>query len=789
MANSSARPGGRPWILVAVMVALGGWLAVWGGKLASLGGSLYYVLAGVAVLATALLAFRRDARAAWVYAGLTVATIVWALVETGGYPWALLPRIVPVAALGLWFWLPWTRRSLGLGGAAALVGPALFVTSLALVAGMHLVTAWKPATVASRTAPAGTPASTEWTEYGGNPSANRFVAADQINRDNVDQLEVAWTFRTGDAPTPTDPAFAGSTFQNVPLVLDDVMYVCTPHNVVIALDADTGREIWRFDPKADTTGIAHRVCRGVAVHETPGDGACASRLLFGTLDNRLMAIDRRTGRPCADFGVDGAVDIKPGLGEFPRGMYYPTSPPIIAGDLAVMGAFIFDSQTTDAPPGVTRAYDVHTGKLMWAFDYVSPVSIKEPGPDVQFRRGTANYWSVGTYDAELGLIYLPTGNTSPDFYGGHRTPEMEKFASSIVALDAKTGDVRWSYQTVYHDIWDFDIGSQPVLAELDTPAGKVPALYAPTKRGEIFVLDRRTGKPLREVTEKKTPQGAAPGDWVTPTQPFSTGFPSFAPADLRESDMWGATPLDQLWCRIRFKSARYEGQFTPQSLQGSVVYAGSFGVIDWGSVSLDPERGLMIVNTSALPYYQKLIPRDVADSYGVKPYGTAKPGDPPPDKRSFKMFAQKNTPFAIDSFGFLSPLGYPCHQPPWGTMAAIDLKTDKVIWQRPLGTTRDAAPLGLSLPVGVFNLGGTVTTRGGVTFVGGTIDYYLRAFDTETGAELWKGRLPAGAQTNPISYVSGRTGRQYVVTAAGGHGTMRTKFGDHVVAFALPKKD
>ena len=510
---------------------------------------------------------------------------------------------------------------------------------------------------------------------------------------------------------------------------------------------------------------------------------------MGTLDNRLLALDAKTGRLCEDFGAHGFVDLKLGLGldAYPKGYYYPTSPPLIVGHIAVVGSFILDNQSIDMPPGVVRGYDVRSGRLLWAWDVVSPTSIKNPPPDTTYRRSTANYWSIGSANAALGLLFIPTGNVPPDFFAGKRPPELERYPSSIVALDVESGDVRWSFQTVHHDIWDFDIGSQPVLVDFKTPQGPVPALIAPTKRGEIFVLDQRTGSPLTEVVEKHVPQGAAVGDRTSPTQPYSTGFPSFAPADLTEADMWGATPIDQMWCRVRFKKSRYEGQFTPQSVQGTVVYAGSFGIIDWGSVSVDPERGLMIVNTSQLPYYQRLIPRDDANRLGVKPYGRRNPGDPPPDRSTFTYFAQEGTPYAIDSWAFLAPTGFPCNQPPWGRIAAVDLNTRRVIWQRPLGTTRDVAPLGIALPTGVFNLGGTVTTRGGVTFVGATIDNYLRAFDTETGRELWAGRLPAGGQANPISYVSAKSGRQFVVIAAGGHATLRTQPGDYVIAYALPK--
>lgn len=803
MTMHPADRGSRPYVLILVLVIVGAVLAFGGIRLIAAGGSWYYLLGGLAMLASAFLAWQRDAKAAWIYAGFTTATILWAIWETKFYPWAMMPRVVAPAVLGVWFAMPWVKRGLRLPGAAAAAGPVLLVVALALIAAGHFAQAFHPIASGNRAGAHGTPASTDWPEFGGPAAATRFTEADQINRENVHSLEVAWTYRTGDVKSATDPSFANSPFELTPLKVGDSLYLCTPHNVMIAIDADTGQERWRYDPKVDTTGAPHLVCRGVAYHadaENGGNasngsvtattgGACAARLLMGTIDNRLLAVDAKSGQPCADFGTNGAVDLKPGLGleDFPKGYYYVTSPPVIVGHVAIIGSFILDNQSTNMPPGVVRAYDVKSGALLWAWDVASPTSIKNPPADTQYRRGTANYWSVGSGNAELGLFFIPTGNVPPDFFAGHRTADLERYPSSIVALDVESGDVRWSFQTVHHDIWDFDLGSQPVQLDLKTAEGEVPALFVPTKRGEIFVLDQRTGKPITEVTEKKVPQDPAHGDWLSPTQPYSTGFPSFAPDDLRESDMWGATPVDQLWCRIRFKQSRYGGQFTPQSTDGAVVYAGSFGIIDWGSVSVDPERSLMIVNSSELPYYQRLLPREAAEKMGVKPYGRRKPSDPPPDKSTFTYFAQEGTPYAIDSWAFLSPLGFPCNQPPWGRIAAIDINTRKVIWRRPLGTTRDVAPLGIPLPTGVFNLGGSVTTRGGVTFIAATIDNFLRAFDTETGAELWSGRLPAGGQANPISYVSAKSGKQFVVIAAGGHGTLRTKPGDYVVAFALPK--
>ncbi len=579
-----------------------------------------------------------------------------------------------------------------------------------------------------------------------------------------------------------------------PLKIDDALYLCTSQNTAISIDADTGKEIWRYDPKIDPTGLNHRVCRGLSYAATGGEGLCARRLLMGTIDDRLIAMDLTTGRPCPGFGNGGTVDLKEGLGPFPPAYHYVTSPPAIVRNVAVIGAFVYDNQSTDEPSGVIRAYDVTSGKLVWAWDVVHPDPVPPLKPGEVYARDTPNSWTVNSADEKLGLVYIATGGAPPDFYGGDRAKDQDKYGSSIVALDAATGKLRWAFQTTHHDVWDYDVGSQPVLIDFDTPQGRVPAVLAPTKRGEIFVLDRRTGKPLTQVVERKVPTyDPPPGEQLSPTQPFSTGFPSFAPKDLIEAAMWGATPIDQMLCRIAFRSRRYDGQYTPGSTGGAIHYPGSVGVLDWGSVAVDPGRGIAIVNASYMPYADKLVPRATANAEGIVPANTP-PGKVtthpyvPPNAHAWTS-AQAGTPFAVETAPFLSPLGFPCHQPPWGVIAAIDLKTHQILWKQPFGTSRGHAPLNLALPVGIFNQGGSVTTAGGVTFIAAAIDGYIRAYETTTGRELWKADLPAGGQANPMSYVSRKTGRQYVVIAAGGHAELATGGGDAVVAFfALPPK-
>jgi quinoprotein glucose dehydrogenase/quinate dehydrogenase (quinone) len=444
------------------------------------------------------------------------------------------------------------------------------------------------------------------------------------------------------------------------------------------------------------------------------------------------------------------------------------------GGTIVLGSFILDGYSTGEPAGVIRGYDAITGALRWAWD--PGAADENPAAGIPYSRGSPNAWSVLSGDPSLGLVYVPMGNATPDFVGQHRSRYDDRYSSAVVALDAKTGVRRWSFQTVHHDLWDYDIGSQPVLFDMPMPDGTaVPALAQPTKQGDIYILDRRTGKPLTEVVERAVPQGSVPGESYAPTQPYSSGFPSFSPPALRERDMWGATAFDQLWCRIRYRSLDYRGKFTPPSLRGTLQYPGNYGVIDWGSVSIDPLRKTMIVNSSYLPLINTLIPRSDA---------------PAPDSPGAHGFysPQLGTPFAADPQQFLSPLGIPCNAPPWGLLTAIDLTGRAISWQRPFGTTHDHAPFGIAVP-GAFNLGGSVTTASGLTFIGASIDQYLRAFDTRSGRELWRGRLPAGGQAGAMTYISPKTRRQYVVIAAGGHQLLKTGLGDYLQAFALPRSN
>jgi quinoprotein glucose dehydrogenase len=615
----------------------------------------------------------------------------------------------------------------------------------------------------------------DWPQWGRTLSGTRYSPATQIHVGNVAQLQIAWSFHTGDDPAQKQDARNLPAFEATPLKIGRSLFLCTPHNIIIAVDAETGALRWRFDPETDTHGHYLVTCRGVAYYESDALQLtkCRRRILAATLDARLLALDADTGKPCQDFGKQGVVSLREGLGEILPGYYSVTSAPLVVRGLVITGALVLDNMSTDEPSGVVRAYDAVTGELRWAWDPAveGPRSALPAG--ATYSRGSPNAWSEFSADSSLGLVFVPTGNRSPDYWGAWRSPTEERYSSAVVALDIDTGRVRWFFQTVHHDLWDYDVASQPVLMDFPTAAGLVPALIQATKSGQLFVLDRRTGQPLTRVEERPVPGNAAPGERLSPSQPFSVGMPSLHPQTLTEADLWGLTPIDRYFCVREFRKRRHEGLFTPPSTQGTITYPMNLGASSWGSVSIDEERQILIANTNRLASIVQLIPRAAADrreAAGETLY-----------------WPQRNTPYAAMVTPFLSPLGVPCTPPPWGLLTAIDLKTRKILWQRPLGNTRDLAPLGIERPYGVPNTGGSLVTAGGLTFVAATTDRYFRAFDTTTGKELWRADLPAGGQATPMTYVSEGGGRQFVVIAAGGHQHLGSRLGDYVIAYALPK--
>jgi len=794
--NTSPSPDGHsrprpPRIFASFLLLIGLVLAVGGVRLATLGGSLYYVVAGVLLIASAILLWRGAQNGAYLYWLLTAGTVVWALLESGFDGWALAPRVLPFLVLGLLLLRPNTRRALGMPVSKPLFkSRTTWLAIGALVAICSIVAVNEPYKTFPFPARAGDSqiAARDWQHWGGTAAGTRYVPFDQINASNVEKLQVAWTYRTG----------VGGAFKATPLQIGDTLYVCLARNIIAALDADSGAERWRFDPELKDSKVGFTTtCRGVTYFKAPAPPAdCPERILTATTDARLIAIDAKTGKRCSDFGTNGEVTLLAGMGDVKPGFYYVTSPPTLAKGVAVLGGWVADNVETQEPSGVVRGFDPVSGRLLWAWDLGRPDVLTAPPEGQTYTRGTPNAWSVFSADDALGLVYIPTGNATPDYYGGHRTPESERFASSVVALDAATGGVKWSFQTTHHDIWDYDVPSQPVLVDLPNGDGSVtPALVAPTKRGELFLLDRRSGKALAAVEEKPVPQTDLPDEKTAPTQPFSTGMPSFGNDPVTEAKMWGLTPIDQMFCRIQFRKLRYEGPLTPPSLRGSLQYPGFAGGMNWGSVAIDEPDGVMIVNALHIGNHVKLYPRAEVTDKTVLGFGGG---------------YQTGTPYAAYTTPFLSPIFAPCQQPPYGELAAIDLQSRQTLWRRPLGTANEMGPLGLKIklriPMGVPYSAGTIVTQGGLIFVGGTMDRHMRALDIKTGKELWSDFMPNTAQATPMSYVAPQSGRQFVVItvpAIGGDDESHvaeqkagpdtqpmqktSDSGGWVIAYALPK--
>lgn len=621
----------------------------------------------------------------------------------------------------------------------------------------------------------------QWGSYGGDPGGNRHSPLTQINRRNVGQLEIAWTYRTGELGA----GFARAdklAFEATPVLVRDSLYLSTPTNIVIALDPASGQQRWRYDPRIDRARrYSEATSRGVSswIDEAADPTApCAHRIIMGTLDARLIALDGRTGRPCRDFGNGGKINLNEGVREGSTGNYLVTSPPAIYRNIVIVGSAIGDNGGVEMQRGIVRAFDARSGKQRWAWDPI-PTSNDEAArrgwqPKSAQRTGAANAWSVLSVDAGRGLVFVPTGSASPDFFGGERTGD-NLYANSLVALHAETGAVAWHRQLVHHDVWDYDVPAQPMLIDIDRDNKSIPAVVQATKTGMLFVFDRETGEPVFEVVERPVPQSDVAGEVTSPTQPFPATPPLASHAAVTPQDAWGLTFYDRGKCRDLISRYRSEGIFTPPSLQGTIQSPGFAGGVNWGSTAFDSERQLVIAAVNHVPMVVTLVPRDQFD--------TARRSDAWPDS---EFAAQTGTPYGMRRELLASPFGLPCTAPPWGTLAAVDLRRNAIRWQVMLGSTRDMTPWFIPSPtLGMPNMGGPIVTDGGLAFIGAAMDNYLRAFDVDTGRELWKGRLPAGGQATPMSYQV--NGRQFVVIAAGGHGGLDTRQGDYVVAFALPE--
>ncbi len=645
----------------------------------------------------------------------------------------------------------------------------------------------------------------EWPAYGGNAAGTRHSAAAQITPTNVGELEEAWRFRTGEL----GEGFANQenlTFEATPILVGDTLYFSTAFGKVFAVDARTGQQRWRYDAQINPAiDYAETASRGVSywrdaqVDATPGPaphpalratpsppggarGECLERIFFGTLDARLIALDAATGKPCNGFGDKGAINLRKGVRSVEPGEYTITSPPAIVGDVIVSGSAIGDNGATNLELGVVRGFDARTGRQLWAWDPMPRAAmLPKDAANANFGEideqraqwtGGANAWTVLSADVERDLVFVPTGAPSPDFYGGAR-PGDTRFANSLVALRASTGRIVWGRQLVHHDLWDYDIASQPLLIDLERDGKKIPAVVQPTKHGQVFVLHRETGAALFPIHERAVPKSDIEGERASTTQPFSS-LPSLVPnGPVTEADAWGFTAWDRNSCKEKMRGLRSEGLFTPPSLRGTIMRPGYAGGSNWGSASFDPARQRVIFNVMDLPMVVAMVPRAEfeaqRDSEAYEDYDFSR---------------QRGTPYGMRRGLLASSLGVPCTAPPWGKLIALDLAKGSIAWSQPLGTTRDLAPWPMWNIRGVPNIGGSITTASGLIFIGATTDNFLRAFRTDDGTELWKARLPAGGQATPMTYVRG--GRQYVVIAAGGHGGLETTPGDYVIAFALP---
>ncbi|MGY1424849.1 glucose/quinate/shikimate family membrane-bound PQQ-dependent dehydrogenase [Lysobacter sp. A289] len=850
-----------PMITGAVFLVIGLALVGGGGWLVLLGGSWYYLLAGLGFALVGVLLCMRRRMALILYALLMLATLVWALWESGLDWWPLASRLGVPFLLGIWLLLPWARRGLDQHH-SRITGPdrqpaprSSWIPLAAVVIATLLlsVTSWwndphriegnapgsRPATGAITEA---VPAD-EWHAYGRTQQGQRYSPLTQLTPANVADLEVAWTYRTGDfLGQPGDPV--ETTFEVTPLKVGNRLFLCTPHQSVIALDATTGEEVWRLDPKIQgKLALQHLTCRGLsyaakpadtgdnvdnaATSANPGDhpeladdalaandgtspvsgtqtdagnesatsqrtpsgapvavthlpiaDSCSAQLFMPTADGRLISINPENGKVCPNFGDGrGQIDLWQNMPNVNPGSYYSTSPVVVTDSLVIVGGTVLDNVSVNEASGVIRAFDVDTGELAWNWDSGNPDDTAPLGPGENYTPSSPNSWSISSVDEALGLVYVPLGNQPPDQWGGDRSESVERFSSAVVALDLATGQVRWVFQTVHHDLWDYDVPAQPTLIDLTMDGRTVPALVQPTKQGDLFVLDRRTGEPLLPVTEMPAPQGAAEGDWTASTQPVSAL--SFNPPPLTGADMWGATLFDQLACRIALRKLRYEGRYTPPSEQGSLIYPGNFGVFNWGGIAVDPVRQIAFAMPTYLAFTSTLVPREDDETLYVQPGGAPPHGALPSLNENF------GAPFAVEMGPFLSPVGLPCQQPPWGYVAAADLTTGKVIWQHRNGTVRDLSPVPLPFRMGVPGIGGPIMTGGGVAFLSGNLDDYVRGYDVTTGKQLWQQRLPAGGQATPMTY-TGTDGRQYLVVVAGGHGSLGTTPGDYVIAYALP---
>jgi quinoprotein glucose dehydrogenase len=639
-------------------------------------------------------------------------------------------------------------------------------------------------------------AAQDWPVWGGNSAGTRFSPLDQITTDNVGELQVAWQVRTGAVAGHTEDVNHFAGFQADPILTPaeagQSLVVCTPFNEVLALDPVTGAERWRFDPQIRLGGygsdedpdgensVPFKKCRGVAFWQDTAapdkSAACVNRIVFGTSDLRLFALDARNGKPCKDFGVNGEADVEP--------LYFDKqpvwrhevkfyNPPVIAGDVMIMTTSVRDNHRYNAPAGATRAFSVRSGELVWHWDPV-PRSAADPAykdwnANAARETGGAQAWGMPSVDVERDLVFLPTSSPSPDFYGGTR-PGNNDYADSIVALRASTGEYVWHFQTIHHDVWDYDNAAQPVLVELQKDGKPFPAVIQATKTGMLFIFHRESGEPFFAIEERPVPTDGVPGEVLSPTQPFPVLPPPLVPQEFSWDDEWW---LNFGACQEKYANARVGSIYTPPSEQGTIMLPSSAGGINWGSVAIDESSNTLVTNVLNMPHFVQLIPNDEVQaavaSSGETTMGTASP--------------LYGTPYHLLQGPAMTPFFLPCTAPPWAKLVAVDLQSGAIKWEVPLGTIEKLSPIPLPIRWGAPTFGGAIVTAGGLVFIGATADNRFRAFRLSDGKEIWSTKLPTGSFAHPMTYEI--DGKQYVVTIAGGHPFVDQDPGDWVIAFSL----
>ncbi len=640
-----------------------------------------------------------------------------------------------------------------------------------LLVGLSAVPLFAQSTRGATGAPS---AATEWPAYGGDAGGSRYAPIAQINRGNVAQLREAWRFNTGELE-------AGErAFEATPIVVDGMLYLSTPLGKIFALDPVTGTTAWRFDAGVRArSGFGDFTSRGVSSwldSAAAADAPCRRRIIVATTDARLIALDARTGTPCATFGDHGTVSLREGLrnAPFEFAEYEVTSPPAVLNGVIVVGSAVADNNRVDAASGEVRAYDARTGAKQWTWDPV-PQNARDAAyatwrGDGAHHTGAANAWSVIAADPARGLVFVPTGSASPDYYGGKRLGRND-YANSIVALRAATGEVAWHFQTVHHDLWDYDNASPPALVEMTIDGQRRAAVLQATKTGMLFVLDRDTGTPLVAVEERAVPASDVVGEESWPTQPFST-LPPLSPHSLSALQAFGASDATRSACAVRIRGLRNEGIFTPPSLRGTLAMPSNIGGAHWGGAAWYAPRNIAVVPVNTVAAYVQLVLAEGTDIAALRRDAEARGG---------QVNRLRGTPFLQVRGLLIGDDGIPCTPPPFGKLVAVDIANKRILWDVPLGNMVPDS----TVPTGSPNLGGPIATAGGLVFIAATLDQQFRAFDVETGRELWSTALPAGGKATPMTYV-GADGRQYVVIAAGGDGG-RFGRGDAVIAFALPR--